>query len=144
MATHLPHRPHLPQTRRARTATVVGAALLACAAIATPFVVRGAHQPPTGSPGAAATPRRDSAVLPRGALRGDVDGDGVDDVVSLRHGDVLRAELGSGRSVRQLLQDRPRINVAGMQNAIDAAQNFEDAGRQRFDTLRNVCVCEDA
>ena len=109
MPTHLPHRPHLPHHRAARAATVVGAAALVCAAIATPFAIRNAHHDTARRPGAGTIPRPDSAIIPHGALRGDVDGDGADDVVSLGHGDVLRADLGSERSVRQLLQDQPRL-----------------------------------
>jgi hypothetical protein len=106
-ATHMPHRPHLPTSRRARALTVAGAAALACAAIATPFAVRAAHGDGAAPSPAAQTPRPDA--LPPGAFRGDLDGDGTDDVVALGHGEVLRADLGSGGAVRQLLQDRPRL-----------------------------------
>jgi hypothetical protein len=106
-ATHTPHRPHLPTSGRTRALTVVGAAALVCAAIAAPFAVRAAHHDGATPSAAAQTPRPET--LRQGGFRGDVDGDGTDDVVALRHGDVLRADLGSGRGARQLLQDGPRL-----------------------------------
>jgi hypothetical protein len=73
------------------------------------------------------------SVLPAGALTGDVDGDGTQDVVTLGRGDRLRVRLGSGRTVAQLLQGRPRLEGladVGLQGlAVVASQTAE--GRSR-------------
>jgi hypothetical protein len=96
--------------RTSRTTFIVGAAILAGAAIATPFTVRAVHHPGRSGPGAAGpTSSTTATTLPPGALRGDVDGDGRADVVSLDRHDMLRVQLGSGSTVRQLLQDGPRL-----------------------------------
>ncbi len=119
-----------PGRRRRRTAVIAGAALLAAAAIATPFLLRG------GDDGAPA-PTADRSPTPApaaGALTGDVDGDGKPDVVTLSRDDRLRVQLGSGGSVVQLLQDRPRLeglaDVGGTGLAVVTSQRSADAGRE--------------
>ena len=76
------------------------------AVVAASFLVRG-HQTAASPP--ADRPQSSAPVVPRGALTGDVDGDGKPDIVYLTRGDLLRVRLGSGGTVAHLLQDRARL-----------------------------------
>jgi hypothetical protein len=96
-------------THASRTTLVIAAGVLACAAIAAPFTIGAVHHARGSDPRAGVpTPTPMMPTLPQGAFRGDVDGDGLLDVVSLKH-EMLRVDLASGATVRQLLQDAPRI-----------------------------------
>src|SRR5262245_34400812 len=91
-----------------RTTLAIGAGVLACAAIAAPFTIGAGHHGSKPRP-PASTPSPMMPTLPHGAFRGDVDGDGRDDLVSLNRHDLLRVDLASGATIRQLLQDDPRL-----------------------------------
>jgi hypothetical protein len=101
-------------TDTSRTALIIGASVLACAAIAAPFAVRALHHDSGSDPApraVAPTPSPPPALpsLPHDAVRGDVDGDGRDDLVSLRRHDLLRVDLVSGVTIQQFVQDHPRL-----------------------------------
>jgi hypothetical protein len=83
------------------TRTSIGAVVVA-AVVATPFLLRvGDDAPPPPAPPV--------GNVPAGALSGDVDGDGTEDVVTLQRSDELRVRLGAGVTVAHLLQDGPRL-----------------------------------
>jgi hypothetical protein len=82
--------------RPPRWSALVGVGLALVVALAVVLVVRAS---PSAAPGTSA----------RAGLTGDVDGDGTPDHVSLNRHDLLVVDLGSGRTVEQLLQDRPHL-----------------------------------
>ena len=49
-----------------------------------------------------------------------------------------------GRDLRQLIQHPPRVDVARVQNSINAAKDFKHARRQNLEALRDVGVGDDA
>ena len=87
--------------RRRRTAVIAGVAAACAVAIAAPLALHGGHH--TAAPAGAPPSAPQSPRVPAGAVTGDVDGDGLPDTVSLTRAGLLRVDLGSGTTVRQLL-----------------------------------------
>jgi len=119
--THAPHatdRPDpgsdVPAHRWRRRTTIAGTAVAGALAVSLPFVLGDGHRDVTARPGrklpAASAP-------PRGDMTGDVDGDGIDDAVSLTRAGVLRVALGSGTTVRHRIAG----SAPAVEGLVDAA-----------------------
>jgi hypothetical protein len=119
---------------------VVGAVAAACAlAIAAPFALRGGGSPtpPAVTPSTPSTPQ-----LRKGALSGDLDGDGTPDIVRISAGGMLRIDLGSGTALRRQLSGNPvlegltRIAAGGL--AVATSTRASDRMDGRVWSIRRV------
>jgi len=119
---------------------VVGAVAAACAiAIAAPFALRGGGSP---TPLAATPSTPSTPQLPKGALSGDLDGDGTSDIVRMSAGGMLRIDLGSGTTLRRRLSGNPvlegltRIAAGGL--AVATSTRASDRMEGRVWSIRRV------
>jgi hypothetical protein len=104
--THAPHTTQPdpgdgpgPGLGRRRRTTVAGTAVACALALSLPFVLAARHRDVTPHQGPVLPAPSEQAH----AWRGDVDGDGTDDTVSLTRSGTLRVALGSGTTVRRHL-----------------------------------------